>query len=144
MDLTLNKIDFKIMRSKIIIYINGVYAGKITKTPSSELINANKLCKKYCKMYDCLLPDNVDVTYDKLIKLYDIYKLSVIKPIKNTLTVFYKSEIVAVIVDSKKDFIGIDSEFILKSIAYFYVYSEFKPFFIEGRELLNYVRYLHF
>ena len=144
MDLTLSKIDFKIMKSVIIIDIDGACAGKITNTPKNGLCKASELCKKYCKMYDCLLPDNVDVTYDKLIKLYDIYKLSVIKPIKNTLTVFYKFEIVAVIVDSKKDFIGIDSEFILKSIAYFYVYSDFKPFFIEGRELLNYVRYLHF
>jgi len=134
MDLSLNQLDSRIENSEIVIRINGVDAGKITEIPSNKLANTVRLSQKYGKIYECIrlyncMPISIDITYSNLIKLYSIYKKSKIKRIKNTLTIILGTEIVGVIVCTKKEPVLLKhKETIKKSVVYYYVNNEYNPF----------------
>jgi hypothetical protein len=149
MDLTLNALDFRIENSEIVIKINGVEAGNITEIPRRELGKAVRLARKYGIMYECIILNNcmsksIDITYSNLIKLYSIYKKSKINKINNTMTIFCGTEIVAVIVGKKSEIQSFSAETTRKSVAYYYVNCEYKPFVVGCPALFDFCKYLHF
>jgi hypothetical protein len=145
MNLTLNKFDFRIENSEIVMKINGWEAGNITEIPSNELSDAVEISQMYAEMYECIklyncMPISINISYSNLFKIYSIYHDSRIEQIKNTLTIFRGTEIVAVIVGTKKDILNMPSEIILKGVVYHYVNCEYNAYVVEGRTLVYFCR----
>lgn len=141
--LSLIKKDFKIIDSNIEIYYEGNLTGIITDVPPEKLEKINQVTDLFNDVHELLIGIN-EVKYENLLQLSDLIEYAELKTIEKTICLFVKEKIMAVVVDNADIFENIPSLIIVKSIAYYFAHNDFKPYMVDGNEIMHITKDLNY
>lgn len=138
------KKEFKIVDSNIEIYFEGKSILLITEVPSDKL-NEFREIEEIFNRFRTILIGFDKIKYENLLILNDIFEYPAkLNKIENTICLFLKNEKIAVIVDNDDLYTDFSDLEILIMSAFYFIYNNFRPYEVDGMEIMDAIRNLYY